>query len=120
MAHGISQSGRYRGDVGIIGMTLVIQAGPEVPKLSIVGEVCVVTVEGAVVRRIEFWSTANTVTIPEKLDPIVASVGTNKVLRRPVGGAPSRCPAAVASGLIQCPGRRDACQSNSSLRRTLR
>ncbi len=88
VGHGISQTGRYRGDVGITGngTTLTIQFGSEVPKLSIVGDACTVNVEdGALVRRIEFWGTANSVTIPESLNPIVASVGTNKVLRRPVG-----------------------------------
>jgi hypothetical protein len=103
VGHGISQTGRYRGDVGITGngTTLTIQSGSEIPKLSIVGDACTVTVEdGAVVRRIEFWGTANTVTIPEKLDPIVASVGTNKVQRRPVGGSspPESAPAPKPAG----------------------
>jgi hypothetical protein len=88
VGHGAVQSGRYTGDVGISGNgdKLTIQSGSNVPKLSIVGDACVVNVEdGALVRRIEFWGTANTVTIPEDLDPIVASVGVNKVVRRPLG-----------------------------------
>jgi hypothetical protein len=87
VGHGAVQTGRYTGDVGITGngTELTIQSGSNVPKLSIVGDACVVNVEdGAVVRRIEFWGTANTVTIPENLNPIVASVGVNKVVHRPI------------------------------------
>ncbi len=85
--HGVVQTGRYTGDVGITGngTELTIQSGSNVPKLSIVGDACKVTVEdGARVGRIEFWGAASTVTIPDNRDPIVASVGVNNVLRRPV------------------------------------
>ncbi len=91
VGHGAVQTGRYTGDVGISGngTELTIQSGSKVPKLSIVGDACVVKVEdGAVVRRIEFWGTANTVTIPADLDPIVASVGVNQVLHRKIGDSP--------------------------------
>jgi len=90
VGHGLVQAGRYKGDVGISGngTELTIQSGSNVPKLSIVGDACKVTVEdGARVGRIEFWGAASTVTIPDNLDPIVASVGTNRVVRRPVGEA---------------------------------
>ena len=92
VGHGIVQSGRYTGDVGISGngTELTIRSGSNVPKLSIVGDSCKVTVEdGARVNRIEFWGTASTVTIPDNLDPIVASVGTNRVARRPTCSAPA-------------------------------
>ena len=85
VGHGAAQAGRYTGDVGITGngAELTIQSGSNVPKLSIVGDACIVNVEdGAVVRRIEFWGTANTVTIPDGDNPIIASVGVNKVLHR--------------------------------------
>ncbi len=88
VGHGAVQTGRYTGDVGISGngTDLTIQAGSRVPKLSIVGDACTVIVEdGAVVRRIEFWGTGNSVTIPQDLDPIVASVGVNQVLHRKGG-----------------------------------
>ena len=90
VGHGTSQTGRYRGDVGITGngTELTIQAGSNVSKLSIVGDACIVNLEdGGVVRRIEFWGTANTVTIPEKFNPIIASVGVTKVEHRPAGEA---------------------------------
>ena len=99
VGHGVSQVGRYRGDVGITGngAELTIQSGSEVPKLSIVGDACIVNVEdGAVVRRIEFWGAASTVTIPDNLEPMVASMGTNKVVRRPVGQPPATRPAVDA------------------------
>ncbi len=92
VGHGIVQAGRYTGDVGISGngTELTIQSGSNVPKLSIVGDSCKVTVEdGARVNRIEFWGAASTVTIPDNLDPIVASVGTNRVVHRPAGSAPA-------------------------------
>jgi hypothetical protein len=92
VGHGAAQVGRYTGDVGITGngTELTIQSGSNVPKLSIVGDACIVSVEdGAVVRRIEFWGTANTVTIPDNLNPIVASVGVNKVVHRPLGEPPA-------------------------------
>jgi hypothetical protein len=98
VGHGVSQVGRYRGDVGITGngTELTIQSGSEVPKLSIAGDACIVNVEdGAIVRRIEFWGSANTVTIPDNLEPMVASMGTNKVVRRPVGQPPSTQPTAA-------------------------
>jgi hypothetical protein len=103
VGHGAVHTGRYTGDVGITGngTNLTVQAGSNVPKLSIVGDACSVNVEdGAVVRRIEFWGTANTVTIPENLDPIVASMGVNHVVRRsvaeaaPVQAEPATRPAA--------------------------
>jgi hypothetical protein len=93
VGHGAVQAGRYTGDVGISGngTELTIQSGSNVPKLSIVGDSCRVTVEdGARVSRIEFWGAASTVTIPDDIDPIVASVGTNRVVRRPVGSAPAQ------------------------------
>jgi hypothetical protein len=85
VGHGAVAAGRYTGDVGITGngTTLTIQVGSDVPKLSIVGDANKVTVEdGARVGRVEFWGTSNTVTIPDNLNPIVASVGVNKVLHR--------------------------------------
>jgi hypothetical protein len=93
VGHGAVQAGRYTGDVGISGngTELTIQSGSNVPKLSIVGDSCKVTVEdGARVTRIEFWGAASTVTIPDDIDPIVASVGTNRVVRRHVGSAPAQ------------------------------
>ena len=89
VGHGIVQTGRYHGDVGVTGngATVTIEAGSDVPKLSIVGDACNITVaDGASVRHIEFWGAANTVSIPDNLSPIVAAVGTNKVVRRPAGG----------------------------------
>jgi len=93
VGHAAVQAGRYTGDVGITGngTTLTIQSGSNVPKLSIVGDACKVTIEdGARVGRIEFWGTGNSVTMPADLDPIVASVGVNEVLHRPIGMAPAQ------------------------------
>ena len=91
VGHAVAQAGRYTGDVGITGngTTLTIQSGSNVPKLSVVGDACRVTIEdGARVGRIEFWGTASTLTSPDDIDPIVAWVGTNRIVRRPVGSAP--------------------------------
>ncbi len=85
VGHGITQTGRYTGNVGVTGngTVLTIEAGSDVPKLSIVGDACKVTVQdGARVERIEFWGTANRVTIPDNLSPRVSSVGTNTVIHR--------------------------------------
>ena len=90
VGHAAVQAGRYTGDVGITGngTTLTIPSGSNVPKRSIVGDACKVTVEdGARVGRIEFWGTGNTVTMPDRLNPIAASVGVNEVLHRPPGGS---------------------------------
>jgi hypothetical protein len=64
---------------------VTILSGSFVPKLAIVGDASTVIIEdGADVGRIDFWGTGNQVTIPDNLDPIVASVGVNRVIRRPV------------------------------------
>jgi hypothetical protein len=88
VGHASLASGRYRGDVGITGngCKVTIQSGSDVSTLKFVGDASTVFVEdGALVRRIEFWGTGNEVSIPDVLNPIVASVGANKVDRRPLG-----------------------------------
>ena len=83
---------RFHGDVGVVGYgtDLTIARGSQVPKLSIMGDNCKVTVEdGAALGRIEFWGNGNTVTLPERLNVSVARVGTNQIVRRTQGQVPT-------------------------------
>ena len=82
------QVGRYSGDVGVTGYgtNLTIKSGSLVPKLSMIGDSCIVTVEeGASVGRIEFWGNGNEVSVPEDMAVSIAQFGANRVTRRPRG-----------------------------------
>ena len=90
VGHGATWAGRYNGTVGVSGngTTVTIETGSDVPLLSIVGDGSKVMVEeGVILRKIEFWGNANTVSVPENLQVLVAAMGTNQIVRRPVGAA---------------------------------
>ncbi len=87
-----TQVERFHGDVGVVGYgtDLTIMRGSQVPKLSIIGDNCKVTIEDGVgLGRIEFWGNGNTITLPENLSVSVAWVGSNQTIRRTQGVTPT-------------------------------
>lgn len=85
IGHDTTTSRRFTNDVGVTGhrTNLTIEAGSQVPKLSIIGNDCTITVQdGADVARIEFWGNGNTVSLPHDLLIYLSQAGANRIVHR--------------------------------------